>query len=134
MCHRRLKFTTLFRSVKSQKSIPCSGTKSVNNIYSSGVTSPSLDQMYCIVLYCIVLYCIVLYCIVLYCIVLYCIVLYCIVLYCIVLYCIVLYCIVLYCIVLYCIVWLKYSARSEFWGVASRVPNLQASLPPKYLR
>ena len=70
----------LFRSVKSQKSIPCSGTKSVNNIYSSGVTSPSLDQMYCIVLYCIVLYCIVLYCIVLYCIVLYCIVLYCIVL------------------------------------------------------
>ena len=59
---------------------PCSGAKSVNHISCSGVTTPSLNQLYCIVLYCIVLYCIVLYCIVLYCIVLYCIVLYCIVL------------------------------------------------------
>ena len=66
ICHRRLKFTTLFWSGKSQKVYP---------------VLESLNQLYCIVLYCIVLYCIVLYCIVLYCIVLYCIVLYCIVLY-----------------------------------------------------
>ena len=66
---------------KIPESIPCSGAKRVNHISCSGVTTPSLNQMYCIVLYCIVLYCIVLYCIVLYCIVLYCIVLYCIVLY-----------------------------------------------------
>ena len=61
--------------VENPKSMPCSGAKSVNHISCSGVTTPSLNQMYCIVLYCIVLYCIVLYCIVLYCIVLYCIVL-----------------------------------------------------------
>ena len=77
MCHRRLKFITLFWSGKTQKGYPA--------------LELPLFVLYCIVLYCIVLYCIVLYCIVLYCIVLYCIVLYCIVLYCIVSYCIVLY-------------------------------------------
>ena len=71
MCHRRLKFNTLFWSGKTQKGYPA--------------LELPLFLIYCIVLYCIVLYCIVLYCIVLYCIVLYCIVLYCIVLYCIVL-------------------------------------------------
>ena len=44
---------------ENPKRIPC-----------SGVTTSSLNLLYCIVLYCIVLYCIVLYCIVLYCIVL----------------------------------------------------------------
>ena len=56
MCHRRLKFITLFWSGKTQKGYPV-------------LELP----LFFIVLYCIVLYCIVLYCIVLYCIVLYCI-------------------------------------------------------------
>ena len=56
MCHRRLKFITLFWNGKTQKG------------YS--VLELPLFLIYCIVLYCIVLYCIVLYCIVLYCIVL----------------------------------------------------------------
>ena len=72
MCHRRLKFITLFWSGKTQKGYP------------------ALELLLLPVLYCIVLYCIVLYCIVLYCIVLYCIALHCIVLYCVALYCIVL--------------------------------------------
>ena len=71
MCHRRLKFITLFWSGKTQKGYPA--------------LELPLFLIYCIVLYCIVLYCIVLYCILLYYIVLYCIVLCCIVLYCIVL-------------------------------------------------
>ena len=74
MCHRRLKFSTLFWSGKTQKGYPA--------------LELPLFLIYCIVLYCIVLYCIVLYCIVLYCIALHCIALHCIVLYCIVLYCI----------------------------------------------
>ena len=62
MCHRRLKFITLFWSGKTQKGYPA-------------LELPLLPQIHCIVLYCIVLYCIVLYCIVLYRIVLHCIVL-----------------------------------------------------------
>ena len=76
MCHRHLKFTTLFWSGKTQKGYPV-------------LELPLLIVLYCIVLYCIVLHCIALHCIALHCIALHCIVLYCIVLYCIVLYCIV---------------------------------------------
>ena len=47
-----LKFTTLFWSGKSQKSIPCSGTKNVNHISCSGVTTLSLKK-FCFVLYCV---------------------------------------------------------------------------------
>ena len=36
---------------KIPKSIPYSGAKSVNHISCSGVTTPFLNQMYCIVLY-----------------------------------------------------------------------------------
>ena len=57
MCHRRLKFITLFWSGKTQKGYPALELPLFVNL------------LYCIVLYCIVLYCIVLYCIVLYCIV-----------------------------------------------------------------
>ena len=63
MCHRRLKFITLFWSGKTQKRYPALELPLFVNL------------LYCIVLYCIVLYRIVLYCIVLYCIVSYCIVL-----------------------------------------------------------
>ena len=75
MCHQRLKFITLFWSGKTQKGHPVLEWENPKRIPCSGVTTPSLNLLYCIVLYCIVLYCIVLYCIVLYCIVLYCIVL-----------------------------------------------------------
>ena len=75
MCHRCLKFITLFWSGKLQKD---------TLLWSYHFFFKSI-VLYCIVLYCIVLYCIVLYCIVLYCIVLYCIVLYRIILSCIVL-------------------------------------------------
>ena len=79
MCHRRLKFITLFG--ENPKRIPCSGVTALFNV------------LYCIVLYCIALHCIALHCIALHCIALHCIALHCIALYCIVLYCIVLYCI-----------------------------------------
>ena len=35
-----LKFNTLFWSGKSEKNVPCSETKNVNHVSSSGVTSP----------------------------------------------------------------------------------------------
>ena len=57
MCHRRLKFITLFWSGKTRKRYPA-------------LELPLFFNLLYIVLYCIVLYCIVLYCIVLYCIVL----------------------------------------------------------------
>ena len=51
MCHRRLEFTTLFWSGKSQKAF--SGTKNVNHISCSGATTPPLWKNY--VLYSVVL-------------------------------------------------------------------------------
>ena len=68
MCHRRLKFITLFWSGKTQKGYPV-------------LELP----LYCIALYCIVLHCIVFHCIALHCIALHCIALHCIALHCIVL-------------------------------------------------
>ena len=82
---------------KNPKSIPCSGTKNVNHISCSGVTTPSLKQiMYCIILYYIVLYFIVFYSILFYSILFYSTLLYSILFYSILLYSILFYSILFY--------------------------------------
>ena len=99
MCHRRLKFTTLFWSGKTQ------------NIYP--VLEPRNYAKSCIVLYCTVLYCTVLYCTALHCTALHCTALHCTALHCTALHCIALHWIASHhitlhhiescCVVLYCI-------------------------------
>ena len=115
ICHRRLKFTTLFWIGKAQKVYPCSGTKSVNHTSCSGVITPFLKQnyvlycvaldyiaLYCIALHCTALHCTALHCTALHCTALHCTALHCTALHCTALHCIVSYSIVFYCIVLYC--------------------------------